>query len=57
VNVVSLELDVIGTDGGTQSRATVDHVVALEYAELMMAGTIFPAVIVIHRSSRLETQH
>lgn len=43
-----LSLSSIRTDGGTQPRAALDHIVIEEYAELMRAGVSFPAVTVFY---------
>ena len=39
-----LGIDVIRIDGGTQSRAQIDHHIVEEYADLMEDGVEFPAV-------------
>ncbi|RSC31228.1 hypothetical protein EGT36_21380 [Agrobacterium sp. FDAARGOS_525] len=46
-----LKLSQIRTDGGTQSRATLNDHVADEYAELMRAGTVFPPLVVFYDGS------
>ncbi|WP_313607341.1 ParB N-terminal domain-containing protein [Rhizobium sp.] len=43
-----LKLSQIRTDGGTQSRASLNEHVAGEYAELMRSGAVFPPLVVFH---------
>ncbi|NTB01093.1 ParB/RepB/Spo0J family partition protein [Agrobacterium tumefaciens] len=43
-----LKLSQIRTDGGTQSRASLNENVASEYADLMRSGTVFPPLVVFH---------
>ncbi|MBH2008230.1 MAG: ParB-like nuclease domain-containing protein [Xanthomonadaceae bacterium] len=43
-----LSLDLIRTDGGTQSRVELNEETYLDYAEAMLAGAKFPAVTVFH---------
>jgi DNA adenine methylase len=43
-----LELNLICTDGGTQSRARLDDQTIGEYAEAMDAGVAFPSVLVFY---------
>lgn len=45
---MNLDLDLIRTDGGTQSRVALSEETYLDYAEAMMAGAKFPPVIVFH---------
>jgi hypothetical protein len=51
VDGVRLSLDLIRTDGGTQSRAALDDKTVAEYAEAMREGVEFPPVIVFHDGS------
>lgn len=46
-----LKLSQIRTDGGTQSRASLNEHVAGEYAELMRSGTALPPLVVFHDGS------
>ena len=43
-----LALNLISTDGGTQSRAKLNDATTLEYAEAMDAGAQFPPVLVFY---------
>ena len=45
---VALALDLIRTDGGTQTRAALDMLAVADYAQAMKEGARFPAVIVYH---------
>lgn len=46
MTATSLPVYGIRTDGGTQPRAMLDAAVAMEYAEDMKAGAVFPPVVV-----------
>jgi uncharacterized protein (DUF1015 family) len=46
--VNSLRIDIIRTDGGTQSRAKLDESVIEEYAEAMENKAKFPAIVVFN---------
>lgn len=46
-----LDLDLIRTDGGTQSRIKLDEGIVAEYAEAYKAGAAFPAVTVFFDGS------
>lgn len=43
---VSLDLDAIRIDGGTQSRVELNHETVEEYSEAMSEGAVFPPVVV-----------
>ena len=45
---VRLQISALRTDGGTQSRASIDDAVVDEYAELYKAGAAFPDVVVFY---------
>lgn len=46
--MTSLKLSQIRTDAGTQSRAGINEEVVADYAERMVEGDKFPAVVVFH---------
>lgn len=46
-----LDLNLIRTDGGTQSRVALSEDTYLDYAEAMLAGATFPPVVVFHDGS------
>lgn len=45
---MKLTLSIIKLDGGTQSRAFVDHDVVESYAEALASGVEFPPLVVFH---------
>lgn len=45
---VNVDISLLRTNGGTQSRAAINHDVVADYADLVKAGTEFPPVIVFH---------
>lgn len=54
--IVSVRLEAIRTDGGTQSRARLDEETGTQYAGDMKAGAAFPHIIVFHGpDDRLES--
>lgn len=46
--VAALSLNEIATDGGTQSRLKLNHVIIEDYAEAMQAGVEFPPITVFY---------
>lgn len=48
----SVPLSEIAFDAGTQVRASINEQKVADYAELMGAGTVFPAVVLFHDGNR-----
>lgn len=48
MTTMKLPLSRIRRDGGTQSRAELNHEVVEEYGDAMLAGTVFDPVVVFH---------
>ena len=46
--ITPLSINLIRTDGGTQPRSTLDHVVIQEYANAMIEGGVFPPVVAFY---------
>jgi hypothetical protein len=46
MNAVSLKIDAINTEGGTQSRATINDEVVDDYTQIIREGADFPPVVV-----------
>lgn len=51
MKVEMLDISGIKTDGGTQSRASLNDGIVTEYADAMQAGAEFPPIVVFHDGS------
>lgn len=49
--MTTLDIALLRTDGGTQSRALIDKQIVADYAEAIAAGDQFPAVVVFYDGS------
>lgn len=47
----NIQLSLIRTDGGTQSRVELSQETVAKYAEAMQSGTSFPAIVLFHDGS------
>jgi hypothetical protein len=47
----TVALEMVRTDGGTQSRVELDEAVVTDYADILLAGAALPPVVVFHDGS------